>query len=96
MMSSPNRARSHGQPAGLDSSFPEHHGVGGCEFLGQGRQGAHHLGEAFRTQPRGSYRARASEHEFSALHGKFLLTIKLAALPVGRATQVPVIASGQT
>src|SRR4029077_15687826 len=83
-------------PAGLDSGFPEHHGVGSREFLGQGRQGAHHLGEAFRTQPRGSYRTRAPEHEFSALHGEFLLTIDLKALPVGRATRVPVIVSGQT
>src|SRR4029077_9775924 len=82
-------------PAGLDSGFPEHHGVGSREFLGQGRQGAHHLGEAFRTQPCGSYRTRAPEHEFSALHGEFLLTIDLAALPVGRATRVPVIVSGQ-
>jgi hypothetical protein len=47
MMPHSNRAGAHRQPAGLDSSLTQRHGVGRGEFLRQGRQGGHHLREPF-------------------------------------------------
>ena len=69
VMSAADRARSHGETAGLDPGLAQHHRIRRRELARQRRQRAHGPGQASRSNPRRSHPGGCPNDEVSAFHG---------------------------